>query len=204
MKRDTAQRVRRAIQSRPRGKPFASVEFLGLGTRPAVDHALSRFARNGFITRLAHGLYVRPRVSPYIGTITPLPEAILEAVARKTGERIQVSGAKAAAELGLTTQHPLVTPFETTGPSRRLMAGGREIALGHASVRRMTLAGRPAALGLAALWHLGPKRVSAATLARIEEALAPAEFKALVRVMPVQPQWLAAAFRSYQEARSHA
>jgi hypothetical protein len=172
------------------------------GSRPGVDHALSRFAGSGFITRLGRGLYVRPRVSPYIGEVTPLPEAILEAVARRTGERIQVCGAKAAAELGLTTQHPLVAPFETSGTSRRVMAGGREIALGHASARRMALAGRPAGLGLTALWHLGPKRVSSAALARIEEALAPAEFRALERVMPTQPPWLAAAFRAYQEARS--
>ncbi len=197
----TARRIHRAVLQRPKGLPFSQADFLMFGTRAAVDHALARLAKSGVIDRLSRGIYVRPAVNRYIGKVTPMAEAVLAAIGRKTGERVQVCGAKAAAEFGFTTQHPLVTPYDTTGTTRRLNAGGREIALHHCNARKMVLAGRPAGVGLAALWHLGPKRVDEAALARIEEVLDPREFRALRRVMVTQPAWLGAAFRRYQEVR---
>jgi hypothetical protein len=52
------------IRASGRGKVFASKDFLDLGSREAVDQALSRLARAGEIQRLGRGLYHYPRTNP--------------------------------------------------------------------------------------------------------------------------------------------
>jgi hypothetical protein len=193
----TATLVRRSIRARPLGEPFSSIEVLGCGSRVAVDHALSRFARDGFITRVARGVYVRPRHNPHVGEVAPGVEAVVRAAARRTGAKVQVAGAGAAAELRLTTQHPLVPVFSTTGPSRQIRMGALEVRLEHATGRRMMLAGRPAGTALAALWYLGKGEVSEAVVRRIQESLPSVEFRALRAAMPVQPAWMAEVFRRF-------
>jgi hypothetical protein len=98
---NTAKSIRRAIKEIPTGEPVTSSEFLMHGTRAAVDHALSRLTRSGLIDRLARGVFVRPRVSRYVGPVLPGPEAVARAVASRTGAKVQVSGAEAAVELQL-------------------------------------------------------------------------------------------------------
>ena len=72
------------------------------GTRAAVDHALSRLTRSGLINRLARGVFVRPRVSRYVGPVLPGPEAVARAVASRTGAKVQVSGAECLDGRGLS------------------------------------------------------------------------------------------------------
>jgi hypothetical protein len=169
----------------------------------AVDHALSRFAREGLIRRVARGIYVRPRHSPFVGEVAPGVESVVLAAARRTGARIQLAGARAAAELRLSTQRPMAPVYSTTGPSRRLRIGAIEVHLQHASGRRMVLAGRPAGTALSALWYLGKREVSESVLRRIQQDLPPAEFEALRAAMPTQPGWMVEVFRRYSQAVVH-
>ena len=41
-------------------------DFLDLGSRYAVDQALSRLAKAGRLRRVSHGLYAAPRISPVL------------------------------------------------------------------------------------------------------------------------------------------
>jgi len=52
--------------------PSSSVEFQELGSRAAVDEALSWLANEGIIRRLRRGLYDYPRLHPALGPV-PLP-----------------------------------------------------------------------------------------------------------------------------------
>lgn len=159
-----------------------------------MDHALSRFVREGVLVRVTRGVYMRPKVNAYVGQVAPSAEAVAEAAARACGARIQASGATAAAAFGLSTQQPLLPAFSTTGPTRRFRVGNLVVEMKHAPARRMMLAGRPAGAALAALWHLGKFEVNGKVVARLRAALPPAEFRALVAAMPSQPAWMARAF----------
>jgi len=81
------------------GKVHVSKDFLDLGSRAAVDQALSRLVQEKAVHRLARGLYYIPKTNPTMGIeLPPDMDAIAQAIARKTGSRIVPSGAVAANE----------------------------------------------------------------------------------------------------------
>ena len=84
----TAKAVRAAIGKLPRGKPFTAARLLRHGTRGAVDRTLSRLVGEGAIQRLAHGVFVRPRTSRFVGTVLPDIHEVVEAIARSNGEGV--------------------------------------------------------------------------------------------------------------------
>ena len=72
--------IRLHAQSLPEGGVLSPKEFLHLGTRAAVDQALSRLTKEGRLLRVARGTYVTP-VSSRFGTRAPAPEKVLRALA---------------------------------------------------------------------------------------------------------------------------
>ena len=55
------------LRHRSRGKVYTSKDLVHLGSRAAVDQALSRLARDGTLQRLARGLYYYPQNQPAAG-----------------------------------------------------------------------------------------------------------------------------------------
>jgi len=98
---------------------FTPSDFLDLAERAAVDQALSRLARNGKLRRRARGLYVLPKIHPRLGPLSPDPDHVARALARETGSKVQIAGARAAHLLGLTPQVPGQSDYLTDGPSTR-------------------------------------------------------------------------------------
>ena len=91
------------IRTKARGKVFATKDFLDLGSRDAVDQALSRLAKAGELRRLGRGLYYYPRTNLRLGLeLPPDPDEVAFALARRTGTRVTPSGALAANRLGLS------------------------------------------------------------------------------------------------------
>ena len=80
----TQQIVQRAT-AKGRGAVFTPSDFLDLGSRAAVDQALSRIARAGRLRRVARGLYDYPRIDPQLGPLTPSTDAVAQALARTRG-----------------------------------------------------------------------------------------------------------------------
>src|SRR6266852_710052 len=129
MRTNTTNAILRKIRAKRPGWVFTPKQFAQLGTRAAVDQALSRLSRSGAIRRLARGIYEFPKSHPQIGVLSPSPEAIAQAMAERTGSRIMVSVAKAANLLGLSTQVPMQNLFLTEGPSRTLRIGNQTVLL---------------------------------------------------------------------------
>src|SRR3989344_5217651 len=133
--------IRQRLLRIKKGEPFANTRFLRLGTRAAVDKALSRFVEEGFIQRIARGVFVRPKQSRFVGTVMPGTQQVLEVIAKKHGETIQVHGAEAARRFKLTTQVPTTPVFYTSGPNRELKIGNLTVKLRHVSPRKLRLSG---------------------------------------------------------------
>src|SRR5258708_4174233 len=148
MERTTTQAILRRIRAKQRGWVFTPKEFADLGPRTAIDQALSRLQHGGTIRRLAQGIYEFPRIHPRIGVLSPSAEAVAKAVAARTNSRIQVSQAKAANLLGLSTQVPAQNVFLTEGPSRTVKIGNQTIILKHTAPSKMIGAGTEAELVL--------------------------------------------------------
>lgn len=116
------------------------------------------------------------------------------------GETIVASGAAEANALGLTTQVPIREIFLTSGRSRTLRLGNREIELKHGSRWLLSLGNQPAGRAIRALSWLGPEQAPAA-LKVLRTQLPVKEWHALQPAMAAVPSWMA---RLIGEANKHA
>jgi len=69
---------------------------------------------------------------------------VVQALARETGSRVQIAGARAANALVLSTQLPAKNTYLTDGPSRRVVLGKRVVDLRHASPKHLIAPGSAA------------------------------------------------------------
>ncbi|MCY4187151.1 MAG: DUF6088 family protein [Bryobacterales bacterium] len=61
-------------------------DFLDLGSRQAVDQAISRLAKSGQLRRMGHGLYDVPRFSDVLNRPAPVHlDVAIAALARRDG-----------------------------------------------------------------------------------------------------------------------
>ena len=132
-------------------------DFLDLGSREAVDQALSRLVKAGQLRRIGHGMYNMPRMSDVLKRPAPVDlDVAIAALVRRDGVRIMPDGLVAANQLGLTNAVPAKASYVTDGHSRTLKIDGRTVRFQHAGPSVMKWAGRPSAPVAQALRWLGP------------------------------------------------
>ncbi len=182
--RGLGEEIRKHIEGAPEGTVVSAKALLHLGTRAAVDQALSRLARAGHLARVGRGYYVRP-IATRFGVRAPAPERVVEGLAELSGETIVPSGAVAANALGLTTQVPVRAVFLTSGRTRRLSLGQQVVELRHAPAWQLR-SGRAAR----ALVWLGQGEAHKA-VGRLKHTLPESERQALVASRAALPTWLA-------------
>src|SRR5579862_3571314 len=172
------------------GWVFSPTDFLDLGTRDAVDKALSRMASAASIRRVARGLYDIPRRHPIVGLTAPSVDKVAKALAGKGGTRLQPTGAYAANLLGLSDQVPAKVVFLTDGRSKRIRIGNLEIALKQTSPRIMATAGSISGLVIQALRYLGKAHVNEDTVKRLDGKLSADDRKQLPKDAGYAPAWI--------------
>jgi predicted transcriptional regulator of viral defense system len=140
--------IRAHLEHRPFGELITATGLLalGLGTRTAIDQTLSRLCRQGLISRIARGVYAKPRDTRFGGRILPDANEIAMAFAKLRGQKLQIHGAEAVRRFGLTTQMPSTATYLTDGPDRTLHLGNLEVHLEHAPAKMFLLAGRLSSL----------------------------------------------------------
>ncbi len=178
------------IRAKGRGAVHVPADFLDLGRRAAIDQALARLARAGTIRRLARGVYDFPKQHPRLGDLSPSLGRVAGAIARSTGSQIQVSGAQAANQLGLSTQVPAQVVYLTDGPTRTIPIGNRQVTFRHAAPRRLAGAGTAAGLVMQALRHLGPDGITSDVIARVRSALTDDDCVSVRRHAALAPAWM--------------
>jgi len=180
------------IRTTGRGKVFTSKDFLDLGSREAIDQALSRLARAGEIHRLGRGLYHFPQLNERLGILlSPDADEIAEALARQTGSRIAPSGAVAANRLGLSTQVPAKPVYLTDGRTRHVRVGKLVFVMRHAAPKELPLGSRISAMVFQALRHLGRSAVDSEAIARLRRGLSPKQKGELLRDARYTTDWIA-------------
>ncbi len=185
-----SRKIKGRVYRRGKGWVFTPKDFLDLGNRAAVDQVLSRLTKAGVFRRLDRGLYDFPAKHPLLGILSPDPDLVAQALARLTGDSIQVSGARAANLLGLSTQVPAKLEYLTTGPAKTCQIGKQTIRLKRMprQTPRNCLDGT--LLAINALLYLGKTGVTDAVVHRLQNILPTKEKKALVSTIGVVPDWL--------------
>ena len=185
-----ASKIKQRIVRKGRGAIFAPSDFLDIGSRAGVDHALSRMARRGMTRRLARGLYDYPRESPHFGLLLPSPDDLAKAIARKSNYVLQWSPAMAANKLGLTSQVPAKVTYMTNGPARTAKIGRLEIRFRHSSPKTLVGAGQITGAVFQALRYVGKDRVDSQVIGKLARALDDENRKLLAKQSKHVPAWM--------------
>ena len=183
------ERIASELETWPEAVPVSAKGLLHLGSRAAVDQALSRLTRRGQLLRIGRGLYFRP-IQTRFGVRSPEVSTVLEAVQKETGEAIAPSGAATANQLGLTTQVPLRPVYLTSGRTRHLKLGAQTVELRHVPRWQLTLAERPAGAVIRVLAWGGRAR-GRALAAELKSKLSAETVEELSRVRGRVPTWMA-------------
>jgi predicted nucleotidyltransferase len=136
---------------------------------------------------------MRPKQGRF-GSVLANPYDVLDAIVKARSETIQVHGAVAVLNLGLSTQVPMRPIFMTSGASRVIRVNNTKIELRHAGRQKLLLADRPAGLAIAAMWYLGKREVTLGVVAKIRRALGTEEFKVVFSVIDSMPAWMRSVF----------
>ena len=177
------------VTESPEGAILCPSAQLHLGSRAAVDQALSRLARKGELMRVCQGVYVQP-IRTRFGLRPPSIEKVIASLSELWGETIVPCGGAAANALGLTTQVPVRSVYLTSGRSRKLRLGELTVELRHAPRWQLAAPHRPAGEVVRALSWLGPDEVEAA-LELIGGKLSAEDFQELAASRAVMPAWVA-------------
>lgn len=189
-----ADKIMMRVRAKGRGKWVCTPkDFLDLGSRAAVDQALSRLERSGGLRRVGRGLYDLPRMSRTLNRLAPVElDLALGALARRDGIRIMPDGIAAANLLGLTNAVPARANYVTDGATRKVTIGNRTVHLRHAGPSVMAWAGKSSAPVVQALRWLGPRASSdKRVMATLKSKLPDSVKKDLVRNRARLPGWAA-------------
>lgn len=187
-----ASTILRRVKGRGPGAVFTAKDFADIGSRDAVDQALTRLARSGRIRRVDRGIYDLPRTHPVIGPMWPSADAVAQAVAKQTDSQLKVAGGAAANALGLSTQVPAKVEYLTDGPSRNVRVGKLSVCLKNAGRVDMLLPRTRAGMAIVALRYLG-KNAAPDVVPRLAATLDDVDKKKLSRVRPRLQGWLSSA-----------
>lgn len=180
-----------AISRAGPGYVFTPAELVrnGVGPRPAVNQALSRLVKAGHVRRLGTGIYHLPKRHRLVGEIPPTSQAIAMAMARATGEALQVSEAEAANRMGMSTQVPGKIIYWTNGTPRVRHIGNTTIQFKRGSPQRLAGAGSSAGVVLQAIRALGPEGARH-SISHLRRVLPAAERRKLLKAAAASPNWV--------------
>lgn len=163
------------------GAVATPANFLDLASRTAVGTALSRLVQAGRLTRVRRGVYVYSKQSKLLGELSPSPQEVAKALAKRCGERLQTSGAQAANLLGLSQQVPAKIVYLTDGPSRTIKIKNLPIELRQVSPKRLAVAGKVSGTVAEALRYLRKDQVDEGVVKHLRDRLSEKEKKQLMK-----------------------
>ncbi len=194
-----ANRIMKRIRAYGRGqKVFSPKEFLDLGSRAAVDKALSRLVQDNVLRRIGRGLYDWPKMSGILKQLAPPnAELAVRTIAKRDRITVMPDGIVAAHRLGLTNAVPAKTSYVTDGATRILKIGGRTVEFRHARKFLRVWFNRPAAPVVQALTWLGKANADSAEVINILRSRLSDPIKEdLISGFDLLPAWIRAIVKS--------
>lgn len=178
------------IEILPKGELLLPVDFSELGSSEAVRLSLFRLEKEGVITRVAQGIYVRPKESKLIGTLLPSAEEVAEAIAKRDHIRTLPTGSYALNALGLSTQVPMNIVLLTDGSPREIKVGKRKIKFKKTTPKNLMAKGKISRLTIQALKEIGNGKVSVEEEKKIIDLLKKEDEKDLKHDIALAPVWI--------------
>lgn len=183
-------KIEKSIKARPVGSLVFVDDFTDKGSAESIRKALQSLREKGLIKSVAHGIYVRPKISPYIGELLPTAEEVAQSIAKRDRIRLVPTGVYALHALGLSTQIPLNLVFLTDGPARIIKVGKRTIKLKRTAPKNLMAKGKISSLVIQALREIGKDKATPEELKKIKELLDDEDPQMLKHDMKLAPEWI--------------
>ena len=135
-----------------------------------VTKLLSIFEKEGIITRIAKGVYVKARKTRF-GIIYPSAYELVKEIAKRDKAKVYPTGDTAANRLGFSTQVPMNACFLTSGTPRTLKLGNRIVTLKHGVPKNFAYKGELMPELVQALRNIGKENITEDIEKRIAQLL---------------------------------
>jgi Family of unknown function (DUF6088) len=189
-----ADRIMDQVRVRGRGKwVFTPKDFLDLGSRAAINRALSRLVVDGKLRRIGRGLYDFPRQSKFLHGAAPASlDATVQAIVRRDQIRVMPNGIVFANDLGLTNAVPARPSYISSGRTKTVLVGNRKVYLQHVSQKVIAWADRPGGQFVAAVLWLDKAIASAPDMIDLMRLKLADDVKQdLLQDLDLLPGWMA-------------
>jgi len=186
----TDKAIHDSIRKNNRGQLFFPDDFTGTGSVDAIRQVLHRLVKKGVLIRLAHGIYLYPKLDKELGILYPSIEDIAQAIARRDKARIVPTGVFAMNKLGLSAQVPMKVVYLTDGAPRSIQVGKRSIKFKITTPKNLIAKGRISSLVIQALREMGKGNISEFQLVQIKELLNKEELDNVVHDAELAPEWI--------------
>jgi hypothetical protein len=177
---------------------FSKNDFLDIAGDAAIRKALSRLEEKGTIRRVLRGVYDYPRISTLLKEpMGPDLDQLADALARKSGWRIQPSENTALNLLGLSTQVPAQSVYLSDGPGKSFEVGNRQLVFKKRRLKESGFKLRESELVVQALKAMGKERVNAQVCQKLAEQWTPAFWQKILRDTKTAPAWVCDVIRKF-------
>ena len=146
-------------------------DFAEFGTAENVKKVLLRLEKKQLLVRLAHGIYLYPKIDKELGILYPSTESIAEAIAKRDKIRIIPTGIYALQQLGISTQIPMNVIYLTDGAPRKIKVGKRTITFKKTVPKNLAIKNKILSNIVQGLKELGKENITDEVKQKINHAL---------------------------------
>lgn len=183
-------RIAEAVKTYPKGSVLFVDDFLDYGNPESVKKALLRLKEKEILVRLAHGIYLYPKVDKELGVLVPSTEEIAKAIARRDKARIVPTGVQALNKLGLSTQVPMKVVYLTDGAARTVKVGKRTITFKKTGPKNLLVKGEISSLAIQALKTIGQNKIDEKSIEKIQSILKDEKKENVINDAKLSPAWV--------------
>lgn len=135
-----------------------------------VTKLLTQFEKEGLITRIAKGVYVKAKKTKF-GVVYPSAFELATEIAKRDKAIVFPTGETAANRLGFSTQVPTTACFITSGTPRTLKLGNRTIIFKHGVPKNFAYKGKLIPELIQALRSIGKNNITDSVKKRVAQLL---------------------------------
>ena len=165
-------------------------DFAGFGTAENVKKVLLRLEKKQLLVRLAHGIYLYPKIDKELGILYPSTESIAEAIAKRDKIRIIPTGIYALQQLGISTQIPMNVIYLTDGAPRKIKVGKRTITFKKTAPKNLAIKNKVLSNIVQGLKELGKENITDEIRQKINQALQKVPVEILKEEISNAPVWV--------------
>lgn len=188
--KSVANSILKRIRAKQRGWVFTPKDFIDIASKNAIGVCLHRLVSKGIIRKISHGIYDFPAHHPKLGTLSPSPDAIASAIAKRSGDIIQPGGAQLVNQLGLDTQVPAKPAYLTSGSTTKKKIATYPFIFNHSKFLNKNPWNINSAKVINALQYVGKNHITDDTIKKCRKILTQKDKSQLKNNLKQLPYWM--------------